>query len=770
LPGLPTDWLGSEALDRDEEVARAIRQRDLESVMRLMFTGDLPTPRSGFRTETELWDFKGDSPRLGREGEAGWAEIASDVLAFHNHRGGILVFGVTDDFSFSGVRTRLDSKLFNDQLRKFLGDTIWVEFQREYVSSDQRYLGMALIPQRGPAIERFRSDAPTVRGRRRFQTGDSAIRQGDSTRILRRAEADKFARELSVPTVGRVYSIDEPFFRILAPEYEHFVYRPRPCKAIETAIGDPRTAVAAVIGIGGAGKTALATWAVSKAYDRGDFQFITSITAKDRELTPAGIRALEPSLTSFETLLDSVLDTLGFSEIKSKDVESKEAEVHSLIENSHGLIYVDNLETVSDARIIEFLDTLPVGVRAVITSRRAKVRVSVYPVDLEPLTDEEMIEFIATLKDVPGTQYVVDLSPPERVRIGHACDGIPLAIRWALARSRSASEAIANAEGITAAGHQGEELLEFCFRRVFEALTDEERKVLQVLSLFQRPLTTESITAGSRLPGYVVFDALDDLVAEALAQRFFDPDKNDYSYALLPVTRAFVYTDVAKQRDLEREVRRAMSDWFEARDVTDAGQRLVIREVRQGNVESESSLLDLGRAAERTGDLRSAQDFYEKALQRNSRSWKAARLLAEFFRHKLRNQAEALRLYEQAAANAPRRGPDRALIFREWGMLLRDSGDPQATELAIEKFEAALVETPNDVLAIHALSHMLDRKGAYRRVIDLLEPLAKHPSLTTRTKALPLLANAYQRMGEMLKAAEVRREIEALGQDISPTR
>jgi hypothetical protein len=80
----------AKGLDRDEEIARAIRQRDLESVMRLMFAGDPPVPRTGFKTETELWDFKGDCPKLGRDGEAGWAEIASDVLAFHNQRGGIL--------------------------------------------------------------------------------------------------------------------------------------------------------------------------------------------------------------------------------------------------------------------------------------------------------------------------------------------------------------------------------------------------------------------------------------------------------------------------------------------------------------------------------------------------------------------------------------------------------------------------------------------------------------------------------------------------------
>jgi hypothetical protein len=51
--------------------------------------------------------------------------------------------------------------------------------------------------------------------------------------------------------------------------------------------------------------------------------------------------------------------------------------------------------------------------------------------------------------------------------------------------------------------------------------------------------------------------------------------------------------------------------------------------------------------------------------------------------HTFGNDAEALRLYEQAAANAPTRGPDRARTFREWGMLLMNSGDPEATDLAI---------------------------------------------------------------------------------------
>jgi pentatricopeptide repeat protein len=116
----------------------------------------------------------------------------------------------------------------------------------------------------------------------------------------------------------------------------------------------------------------------------------------------------------------------------------------------------------------------------------------------------------------------------------------------------------------------------------------------------------------------------------------------------------------------------------------------------------------------------------------------------------------ALRAYEQAAANAPQKGSDRALIFREWGVLLRDSGDANATDKAIENFEIALKETPNDVIAKHALAHMLTRKGGFGRVKTLLQPLMEHPSPTTREKTYSMLLEAYARSGDILEAATLK--------------
>ncbi len=749
-------------MDRNEEIERAIRQRDIDSIVALIFDSEGPRVRPGFSTETELWDFKSGCPRPGKEPDdlAGWSNLAVDVLAFHNKRGGLIVFGIRDhDLKFCGVKHRLDSKAFNDQLRKFLSDRIWVEFYRLFIQPDQAYLGIAVVSPRGPALERFRSDAPAQTGPR-FRRGESAIREGDSSRILQQDAADALTRQIAVPFLNQTYTVNEPYFRILSPEYTQFVERPAPCREIETALKDPRSAVAALVGIGGTGKTALATWATIRAYERKDYAFIASITAKDRELTSTGIRALEPSLTSFEALLDAILDVLGFPEIKNEPPASKEQEVRALLEKSNGLLFVDNLETVDDARIIQFLDTLPVGVRALTTSRRSSVRVSVYPVSLGALTDEELIAYIGSLASSPGLNYAAELSSAERIRIGHACDGLPLAVRWSLVRSKSAAEALATSEAITATNRKGEELLEFCFRRVFDAMIGPEQGVLQVLALFQRPLPAEAIIVGSGVPAQKVTDAIDDLFADSMIKRLFDPDRNDYCYTLFPVTRAFIAAHMNRQQGLADNMRERMAAWFEAKDVSDPAERLVVREVRQGKGGSETALIDLAQAAERRGEIGSAETMYQQALHRNPSSWRAARASAEFYRHKMQNTTEALRLYEKAAGNAPRRGPDRALIFREWGMLLRDSGDPEATDLAIRNFETALSETPNDVLAKHALAHMFSRKGAHQRVIELLEPLATHTSRTTRQKAAPLLLDAYRATGEMLKAAKLKAQVE----------
>ncbi|PAW77867.1 MAG: hypothetical protein B9S32_09715 [Verrucomicrobia bacterium Tous-C9LFEB] len=741
------------------DIAKAIRQSNVASISALMFDQSDWSLRPGYCTETEYWDYKVTAPSLGAGSSEEWANLAKDVLSFHNHRGGVIVFGVTNGFEVVGHRSPLDSKLLNDRLRKYVGDKIWLDYHRLNIKEDQSHIGLILIPPRGPIILRFAKDSPCNNGKYLFKKGESAIREGDSSKLLKDVQAEAFEARSRVPEYSQVYAIDEPFYRILNPEYHDFIERTGPCQLLEKALQDPRTSVTQITGVGGAGKTALATWAVLRAYERKQFQFIVSTTAKDRELTAHGIQSLSPKLTSFESLLNSVLDVLGFPDYKQHSIDKKEKAVRDLLQNSGGLLFVDNLETVDDPRIIRLLDDLPIGVRALVTSRRDTVRFAVFPIPLEWLKEDEGVLFIKSLGHLPGLGFLLDLPDIECEIIRKACDGLPLAIRWAVARAKSASEAIKIAEAITNSGKLGEELLEFSFRRVFDSLTRDEKALLQVLSLFHQPQPSEVFYVGSGISQLKMQDTLSALIKDALVQRYFDEERNDYTYLLMPLTRTFVYSQVKSSGNLEADIRTRLKNYFEALDFTDPSERVVVRELRQGKNESENALVDLARAAERRGDITTARDLYEQALSRNPKNFKAAQLLAELHRHRFQNISDTLRLYEQAASCAPSTGSTRAKIYREWGMVLRSSGQIDASDRAIEKFEEAIVHAPDDTLTIFALAQGLERKGMYARAIPLLEKIVHHPYEDTRSKVRPLLLKCYQQQGDLMAVADLRAKI-----------
>lgn len=97
-------------------------------------------------------------------------------------------------------------------------------------------------------------------------------------------------------------------------------------------------------------------------------------------------------------------------------------------------------------------------------------------------------------------------------------------------------------------------------------------------------------------------------------------------------------------------------------------------------------------------------------------------------------------------------------------MLLKDSGRADATEQAIDKFETARKETPNDATLVHALAMMYDRRGVFMKVIELLEPLRRHPSPKTRKLVLQQLIRAYEQTMNIGEAAEAKRELAGLEQ------
>jgi tetratricopeptide (TPR) repeat protein len=747
-----------------ELLRQGIADRDVRAILEVMFTRGMPELRPGFFREDQWWDYKEQVPGLSKGSEVEWAKIAADVLAFHNQEGGVIFFGIRNsDFSFVGTTQRLDTKLFNDKLRKYTGDKFWVSYSREFIGKDQRYLGVAIVPPKSYAHQRVQRDSPLVDGKAIFKTGDLCVRLGDETKIFRGSEAIEFAATRGLGVSGATYAVDEANFRVLRPDYKQFVRRKVQCSQIEKALQSQRTFVTSLTGIGGVGKTALACWMTLKAYEEKLFDFIVSVSARDRAFTTAGIVATVPTLSSLEDLLQQICETTGFTELLALPVEEKIERVKKEILQFRGFLFVDNLETVDDPLLFQFLEDLPLPTKALVTSRKAKIRVANYPIEVGSFSEPEAVSFLGEISQAVGKDYLADLVESEKKILVNSCERIPLVIEWLVGRAKSAEKALGLAEGLAKQGRHGEELLEFSFRRVYEEMTPEQRSVLHVLSLTNTPLPIEAVSAGAGLAPHQAADVIEELKDYSLIERVYDTSYRDLVHSLLAVTGAFVYREVSRLSRTESTIRKRLSDWYLARDVQEPVQRAIVQQVRRGERNPELALLQIAKNSRDQKDLETAEIYFKQALERNPRSWVCHREAGEFYRHDRHELAKCLYHYERAAEFCPKQGPDRALIFREWGLVLRSSGRPTAHKEAAERLNVALSETPNDYRCRHALGDCYVKDGVYELALEVLQPLENHKFADTRRMTYPLLEQCYRATSRLLELAALHDKMAADG-------
>jgi Tetratricopeptide repeat len=184
--------------------------------------------------------------------------------------------------------------------------------------------------------------------------------------------------------------------------------------------------------------------------------------------------------------------------------------------------------------------------------------------------------------------------------------------------------------------------------------------------------------------------------------------------------------------------------------------------MRLGVRDPGTELVNVAIALARSGKRDEAEHYFKDAIRRNPRDWRAYRETAEFYRHApVPNIGEALRLYEQAYAWAPKKGPDRALLLREYGILLRDSGLPGAMKRAADLLEEALGEYRgrDDSVCRHALGDALMRLSMHRKAVEVLVPLLDHPNDAQRQKTYPLLEQLYSRLNERTALDDLRKRV-----------
>lgn len=224
--------------------------------------------------------------------------------------------------------------------------------------------------------------------------------------------------------------------------------------------------VVSILGDGGVGKTAIA---LKAAYDiltdpSCPFEAIVWVTAKSTILTPHEIQRVSGAIESSLGLFAAATRELG------SEPDDPVEELYAYLGTFKILLILDNLETVLDAALRNFLVELPVGSKVLLTSR---IAVGVEnPVPLEPLTHDESKALLKTLGRSRNVQFIERLDQATTDRYVERMAGHPAYIKWFVSGIQAGSrpEDLINNNGL---------LLEFCMSNVYKHLVSAARRALE---------------------------------------------------------------------------------------------------------------------------------------------------------------------------------------------------------------------------------------------------------------------------------------------------
>jgi LuxR family glucitol operon transcriptional activator len=295
-----------------------------------------------------------------------------------------------------------------------------------------------------------------------------------TTETILRLESDPahvLGLTISLPTDA----FPQPAHNLPAADFDEtgFFGRGRELQRIKKALLGPWPVIS-ILGDGGIGKTSIALKAAYDLLDdpQSDFEVVVWVSAKATTLTTGEIRNISGAIQDSLGLFKAAAEELG----APKGHEDAVNEVLEYLENFRVLLILDNLETINDQRLRDFLVELPNGSKVLITSRIGLGMEN--PVKLEPLSDSESKSLLRALASIRNVRLLKNMDDASLDALVRKLQGHPLYIKWLVAgvqAGRRPSELV----------NDNSLLLDFCMSNVFDKLTEPARTVLQCMQVMR---------------------------------------------------------------------------------------------------------------------------------------------------------------------------------------------------------------------------------------------------------------------------------------------
>ncbi|MDP2311539.1 MAG: toll/interleukin-1 receptor domain-containing protein [Pseudomonadota bacterium] len=294
---------------------------------------------------------------------------------------------------------------------------------------------------------------------------------------------------------------------------------------------------ALIDGPGGMGKTSLAIRAAELAAER--FDRVVFVSAKARELRPEGERPMTSFVSpAYGAMLRELGAELGIGDEVERSPEAERPKLlHRALRDRPALVIFDNLESLSEAdrtAVFGFLDHLPPGSKAIVTSRR-RTDVGAKILRLERLDTTAATALVDVLAE--DRAALRRATAEERKQLVEETGGNPLLLRWVAGQlGRGKCHTVASALLLLRAAPADNDPLEFIFGDLAREFTEAEAKVLGALTHFTGPAELRHLAELAGLNQAHAQTALEDLAYRALV----NADAESRRFVLAPLVGAWL--------------------------------------------------------------------------------------------------------------------------------------------------------------------------------------------------------------------------------------
>jgi tetratricopeptide (TPR) repeat protein len=546
---------------------------NISRIQKMAVQGDLSVEGIRYllncRAECEHLDFKAE---INSNNEHNAVGIAKDIVGMKNIGGGYIVIGVADKtWNPTGLSkaSGLDTKMLRDLVRKYTGLDIEADIVEYPLNIEGKNRVFSMICIRASAkFHKLRS--PSIcktsflenekwgirKGDIYIRDGDQTVRLDDLDKLQQKLEdlQDKYleAEQFEATSIPSPFEVGTGLYRLLPKEYGTFVGRERLLEKVKNAVEkDPRIWIINLYGPGGVGKSALATRVAYDYFSEGKYEAIIQLSAKDRELSAGyGIRPLRPSLISIEDLIDKILHLFSHQEYCSEDLSRKKAIAVDLLNTFTTLIILDNMETVSDGRIMEFVREFPpqTKTKVLLTSRQRNSEWEM-PIQVPELSLDEIRDFIQSRSKELKLNFPVH-DENAILKISEISGGLPLALQWILGDYARTGDLDGILRRVLT---NSSPLLEFSFRNSWKTLDSEAQQALAVLSIFSESPTIQEWRTALNWTIEKIERAKSRLVESTFVTERTDQKTGNKIFIALPITLSFARIELDKLGNLGLE-------------------------------------------------------------------------------------------------------------------------------------------------------------------------------------------------------------------------